>query len=161
MSVTDPLYPEKDPTKESYEEPALRRESEGAGVSARTILLIVYTVIGLGLFFVSAATSGLFQAEGRAVFHILSDSFLLPAVLLGGFGALGYVASQGFFDLFRYAGHIIWSGFRHPKERFSSYYDYKNHLASERKTWLPDMLLVGLVFFALSVVCYIIYGGMA
>ncbi len=160
MSVADPQYPGKDLSKESYEEPALRSESEGAGASARVILLIIYTVIGLGLFFLSAALSGLFQAEGQAVYHILSDSFLLPAVLLGGFGALGYIASQGFFDLFRYAGHILWSGFRHPKERFTNYYDYKDHLASERKRWLPDMLLVGLVFLALSIGAYLIYRGM-
>lgn len=56
-----------------------------------------------------------------------SDALFIPGVLLSGLGGLMWIATTGFFDLLRYAGHSLWMRFSPTKDvrDLESFYDYK------------------------------------
>ena len=113
--------------------------------SKKILQYVVAVVIGIVLFFYCAIS------------RILSDAFVVPGVFLAGCGGLSAVASQGTFLFFRYAGNVLLSQIRHPKEPAPSYYDYKVEREAHRKPWLRGWLFTGLIFLALGILCLIVY----
>lgn len=126
--------------------------------SKKILQYVVAVVIGIVLFFYCAISRDLFEQSDRTVIMgILSDAFVVPGVFLAGCGGLSAVAYQGTFLFFRYAGNVLLSQIRHPKEPAPSYYDYKVEREAHRKPWLRGWLFTGLIFLALGILCLIVY----
>jgi len=118
---------------------------------AGTIIAIVMIITGM-------FTQGLFEETSlKEVYGCLSDCFLFPAVLIGGFGALSWIAGEGAFDMISYGFSFVFNIFLHPKDKQEKFYDYKLRKAEERKPWLKHWLVIGLVCLALSVLFLILY----
>lgn len=88
-----------------------------------------------------------------------SDGCFVTAIILCGIGTLTLISSTGFFDIFSYGigtlwGHIssIWKGYEHVH-----FYDYKAMREEKRGKGLTFMLLVGLVYLALSALLLFLY----
>lgn len=89
----------------------------------------------------------------------LSDGFFTAGLLLAGVGALVWVSTTGFFDMFSYAFHsflVLFTPLRKPSEH-ESFFDYKQAKAIKRGKPLYFLLIVGLVCLAISIVCLILY----
>lgn len=125
--------------------------------SKRSHLVISVTVAVL-MFTTGAYTQGLPEAEGmREMIGILSNAFLFPAVLLGGIGALSWIASQGTFDMLRYGVSMAITGLLHPRRKFETFYDYKMQKAEKQNGWLVCEFVVGLICLACCLLCIGLY----
>lgn len=109
--------------------------------------------IGIGLLgsFGVAYSKGVFsQTELYKVFHILTDSFFVPAVMITGIGALIFVSNEGAFDGVTYAVTSFIDIFRkNKKNKYHTYYDYKESKAN-RDGSFGYLLISGLLFMVLS-----------
>ena len=92
-------------------------------------------------------------------FHILSDAFVVPGVLLLMVGVLIWVANFGIFDMLGYAGSRVGMMFipSYKKYDHQTYYDYKERRKDKRISGYSFILHVGLAFFAVGVVFLILY----
>ncbi len=119
-------------------------------------------VVGTAIFFLCALRFSLFSlAESREVLRRLSDSFLVPGVLLAGVGFISWAGTEGAFDMLAYGMKTFFSLF--SKKRMESlprtYYDYKEQKAAERRPWLKTALFVGLAFFAFGILFAVLYAS--
>jgi len=78
-----------------------------------------------------------------------SDAMFIPGVLLAGVGGLMWIATTGFFDFLRYAGHSLFVRFSPTKDvrELETFYEYKL-LRSEARAAHPashTTLIAGLV----------------
>ena len=68
-------------------------------------------------------------AQAPQAWHVRcwSDALFFLGVMWAGVGALMWIATTGFFDLLRYAGHSIWMIFNPMKsvDDIGTFYDYK------------------------------------
>ena len=97
------------------------------------------------------------QTEPFKIFHILCDSFFVPAILITGMGALVFVSNEGAFDGLTYAVSSFVNIFRKEKrENLATYYDYKQS-KGERNHGFGFMLICGLLFLAVSLIMYLFY----
>lgn len=98
---------------------------------------------------------------------MLSDAFFLPSVLIFGFGTLMWIASAGQFDVFSFGFKQFWDVFLNRKRKDREAKDFveyreeglkkaKERDENEGRPYTP-MILVGLIFFALSAVFNIIF----
>lgn len=114
--------------------------------------------VALAVFLIGGFTQGLFkQTNGKEAVRILSDCFLFPGVLLGGIGALSYIASEGNFDMLGYGFSFFFAKLFHPQKSFMGFYEYKVLKSEKKSGWLIKELLVGLFCMAASAVCAVIY----
>lgn len=111
---------------------------------------------------VIALARGAFQAQSlKEAAGILSDSCLIPGVLLAGAGGLGYAASKGAYDSLgymfsRFSLHSLLPA-RTSEKRPASLYEYKQEKDQKGRRWTPDVLLTGLCALALSAVFLVMY----
>jgi len=97
------------------------------------------------------------QTDLSKIFHILTDSFTVPAVLITGFGALVFVSNEGAFDGLTYSVTSFIDIFRKEKKnKYHTYYDYKES-KSERNTPFGYLLICGLIFIVITAVFYLLY----
>lgn len=95
----------------------------------------------------------IFEASStKDIVSILSDGFLLPGVLILGAGLLIMVSNGGVFDIFVYGFSklraIKLTGDKKPATH-ASYYDYK---INKEKAPFLFLLIVGSIFFLLSII---------
>ncbi|MCR5456606.1 MAG: DUF3899 domain-containing protein [Clostridiales bacterium] len=101
------------------------------------------------------------QTDTKSVISALSDSFLVPGVLLMGVGGLSKLAALGAYDtigyLFsRFSFHSFWvTGAK--KKKYDSLYDYKQEKDQKGRSWLPYALWTGVGSCMVSVILLIIY----
>ena len=118
----------------------------------------VAIIIAVAIFVAGAFSQGLFeQSSLQEIFGCLSDCFLFPGVLLGGLGALTWIAGEGAFDMMTYGTQFFFKRLLHPKEKQESFYEYKMRKYEGSRQWLKHWFIVGLVCFALSVVFLLLY----
>lgn len=119
-------------------------------VAGGTLAIIVFLA---GMF-----SQGLLQeTDSGEFFGTLSDCFLFPAVLLGGIGALSWIAEMGNFDMLSYGFYFVFHSLLHPLTAHESYYEYKMRREQGPKTWLKHWLVIGLFCFAASTLCLILW----
>lgn len=93
-------------------------------------------------------------------YHILSDAFTVPGILLVMFGALVWVSSDGFFDGLGYSFVFLknmlipGAALRGKRETF---YDYKKRKSEKRPGGYGFLFFVGIAFTAVAVVFVILY----
>lgn len=104
---------------------------------------------------------GLFEAETPAdKVLIICDGFTVTAFGFLGIGALIWVSTTGWFDIFGFAvqraAHVFIPGRIHDK--VGSYYDYKMKKAADRKPFSErSTLIIGFVLLAVSIVLTILW----
>ncbi len=97
------------------------------------------------------------QVELSKIFHILTDSFFVPAVLIAGFGGLVFVSNEGAFDGLTYAVTSFMDIFRkNKKNKYNTYYDYKQS-KGERNSSFGFLLISGLAFMVITGIMYWLY----
>ena len=114
--------------------------------------------IGFGIAFLIAYSKDVFaQTDLSKIFHILTDSFCVSAVLITGFGLLIFVSNEGVFDGITYAVTSFINIFRKEKKnKYRTYYDYKES-KSNRDMSFGFLLICGLVFMAIMGAMYLLY----
>ena len=92
------------------------------------------------------------QTEMAMIFHILSDAFFVPGVLLVCFGLLIFTTNEGTFDGMAYAVKSFVNMFRKPSLRkYGTYYDYKAS-RKDRDIQFGYLVFCGLFFIAVSLI---------
>ena len=124
---------------------------------SKLVQYLIYAAIAVIIFVISICSRNLSEAAtAKENLKILSDSFLMPATLLGGIGALGWIASHGTFDMLGFAFSSLKSLMLHPKQKQESFLEYK--LRKEEKAgWPKEMFVTGMVCLLASVICLCIY----
>ena len=114
--------------------------------------------IGFAVAFIIANSKNVFaQTDLATVFHILTDSFRIPAVMITGFGGLLFVSNEGGFDGLSYGMMTFFDLFRkHKKNIYSSFFEYKEAKVGKEMQF-GFMVICGLVFVALTVITYLLY----
>lgn len=114
--------------------------------------------VALIVFLIGIFSQGLFEkSSAKETVRVLSDSFLFPGVLLGGIGALSWIASEGTFDMLSYGFAFCFSKLIHPHKSFMGFYEYKMEKSDKREGWLVPELIVGLLCIAVSAIFVVIY----
>lgn len=105
-------------------------------------------------------------AEVPAAWHVRcwSDALFIPAVLWVGMGGLMWVATTGFFDIFRYGFSsllVLFTPFKNPKDH-KKFYEYKLEREEKRKgKSVPvTILVVGIVLMAGALVLSFVHEDM-
>ena len=97
------------------------------------------------------------QAVLKDVFHILTDAFFIPAILILGAGALVFTTNEGAFDAITFGLKSFWGMFsKKLKPRQETYYDYRMS-RQEKKLPFGFLLICGAIFFAVSMVMLSLY----
>ncbi len=115
---------------------------------------------GIGTLLCAAVliANSFWTVEAPDIYRLLSDACIVPGALIGGAGALVFAANGGMFDMLSYGIMHIFDLFRPNarNERYRSFYDYKQ-AKGDRHRPVAFMLIVGLVFFALSGVFSVVW----
>ncbi len=120
--------------------------------------LFVQIGIALLLAFTVMNIRGLFEAKDTAALVMaVSDGFTVSGVLYLGVGAIMWVSTTGFFDIFGYAVkrglHAILPGMVHVEEDEARYYEYKVKREGKRGRFTQHLsLIIGLVLLILGTI---------
>lgn len=121
------------------------------------------SITGLLIVFLVMSARGAFKAEKTAeVVMAVGDGFTVAAFLYLGTGALVWVASTGWFDIFGFAVkrgiHAILPNF-FPEET-DGYYEYKVKKAEKRKEFTEYLALkLGGIFLLISLLLTLVWYG--
>lgn len=117
----------------------------------------VQTGLGLVLAFAVMVSRGLFSKPALAdKVMAVGDGFTVAAVLYLGCGAMMWVSTIGFFDMFGYAvkkaAHALIPGM--VNDDVGRYYEYKVEKETKREKGFGEhfTLLLGVVFLAISAI---------
>ena len=114
--------------------------------------------VGAFLSFLVMNSKDLFaQTDPATIYHILSDSFIVAGVLLGGLGLLVFVSNEGVFDIVIFGTKQFWSFFKKKKDdRYADFYEYKEARA-QRKLKFGSILVCGAFYVALAAIMLVLY----
>lgn len=123
--------------------------------------IIKYAVVilfGLVIGFLIANSKDVFEAETKKeVFHILSDSFFVPGIIITGIGLLIYASDEGVFDGIVYGVQSFINMFRSKYEKkYNSYFEYKQQKHAT-KTKIGFILISGLFILSIAIIMYVLY----
>lgn len=130
----------------------------------KKITYIVTIACFLGMMLLCLFNEGILQQEtAQDAVKVISNAFFLPGVLFAGIGGISKIASTGEFDMLGYGFssigiHQLIPGM--PKDKYSSYMDYKKSKEENGRRWFPNMLFVGLAGIFISAVFVVIYSVM-
>lgn len=117
--------------------------------------------IGLVLAFTVMVSRGLFEKPALAdKVMAVGDGFTVAAVMYLGCGAIMWVSSTGFFDIFGYAvkkaAHALLPGM--VSDDVGRYYEYKMEKETKRKGFFENFtLMLGIIFFVLSAILLFVW----
>lgn len=109
-------------------------------------------LIGAAITIAVAMGQGLGGVGSAWSLRALSDGCFVTTVLMGGMGALVWVSTTGFFDIFTYAGKsllVLFSPMKQP-EKLKKFYEYKADKDEKRKKADFTLLIVGAAYLLLS-----------
>ena len=97
------------------------------------------------------------QTDLKTIYHILSDSFTVPGVVITGFGLLIFASNEGVFDGITYGVMSFINMFKtRNAKKYSSLYDYKQKKHAV-KTKTGFILISGLIILSFAIVFLILY----
>lgn len=97
------------------------------------------------------------RENAKEIMGILSNAFLVPGVILGGFGLIIFASNGGAFDMLAFAVIRFFDLFRKDvKGKYKDFYEYRE-AKKDRGFKTSFMFWVGLAFIAVSVVFLICY----
>lgn len=122
---------------------------------------VIQLLTALLISFMIMLMRGLFEAEKLAdKILIICDGFTVTSFCFLGIGALIWVSTTGWFDIFGFAiqraVHVFIPG--QIRDKTGNYYDYKMKKADERKPFSErSTLIIGLVMLAASIVLTVVW----
>ena len=119
----------------------------------------ISVAVGVILSLLIMILKGIFtETDSVQIFNILSDSFLVPGVLLAGVGLLVFASNGGIFDMLAYGILLIGYKFMRDvtKRKYRTYYDYKESRKGKKRD-MAFLLIVGIIFIVISAVMLIPY----
>ena len=129
--------------------------------SKRRVRYIVTAVFFLAAAFICCLQQEIFQQEtAQEIFGTLSNAFFIAGVLFAGIGGISRIAAGGGYDIIGYSvsnfslHHLIPT---RPKEKYTSFYEYKKAKDEKGRGWLPHVFFVGLFGIAVSAVFLAVY----
>ena len=119
------------------------------------IKYVVTFIIGFLMAYAVFSYKNLLEATNTPdIIMILSDGFLLPAVVIGGFGILLLVSNGGAFDIFIYGFGTFRETLKRKVDRDpnfpGTYFDFKEE--REKKVSVAHFLVVGGICLILAAV---------
>ena len=119
---------------------------------------LITLAIGLAMAGCIAFSKDVFnQVELSMVFHILTDSFFAPGILIVGFGALIFVSNEGVFDGLVYGITSFLDIFRKEKKnQYRTFFDYKEGKGN-RDTKFGFLIICGMIFILISCLMLFLY----
>lgn len=119
----------------------------------RYLRYIITLLIGLACAFLICVFKGIFSSTSpNDVFHILTDAFFVPGVILICFGVLIIATNGGTFDMLSYGVIMFISLFNKGTERkYKTFYDYKE-AKKDRKGGFGYLLIDGCILTAISMI---------
>ena len=101
----------------------------------------------------------------KEIIEIICDGFFVSGILLSCFGVLIFCSSQGAFDGISYLFHILFVGHNWSKTNFKDRQTYREYVEEKNSKRANGMkirfvLIVGLVFIAISLIFFAIYSNM-
>ncbi|QSX06849.1 DUF3899 domain-containing protein [Sedimentibacter sp. zth1] len=123
-------------------------------MNKKYIKYFITILFGVLVSFSVFNTRGLFQATSKAEIYMdLSDGFLLPGILILGFGLLLFVANCGVFDPLSYAFGSFKQAIKKKDKKDplypKTYFDYKQKYVDVKVPFL-SLIIIGGVFLLLS-----------
>lgn len=131
-------------------------EKRSGGNKKLWIKYLVTAGIGLLISLAVLGTRGAYTADigSLEMAGYLSDAFFVPGILILGFGCLVFVSAEGSFDGLLYGLKLFADKFRFGRfareHKLESFGDYKARKAEKGKPSFGFMIIVGLVFLAIS-----------
>ena len=122
--------------------------------------ILTLFAVGSVLFILCGTAWSLFdQTELLATVKILADSATIVAALYLGMTLLGWIGSKGTFDIFGYSVGGLFRLFKRESYEKSgeTFYDYRARKNENRKPLNRPMLIVGLVFLAISIGATVVF----
>lgn len=119
----------------------------------------VTLLIGLIAAFIICCTKGIFSKKTLAdVYHILTDAFFVPGVIILCFGLLVFASNEGNFTMMSYGIKRFFSLFKRDisKELGQTYADYKLAHKGEKHPILY-LLICGGVLIVISILFLFLY----
>lgn len=103
---------------------------------------------------------GAWRAKDGGWLLVFADAFTLASVLMLSVAALMLISRSGFFDFFLYGTRRLAGLVIPPLGIYrESFYDYKARRGTRARPSLLPVLLVGSVFFAVSLVLSLVVGA--
>ncbi|MGN0818597.1 MAG: DUF3899 domain-containing protein [Candidatus Coproplasma sp.] len=124
----------------------------------KALKYIITAAIGLAVALIIMFTHNVTGQESvKPVLTILSDAFFVPGVILAGVGLLVWVSAGGVFDMLAYGAIMFFDLFRKDlsNRKYKDFYEYRQ-AKKEKNRDFGFLLLVGLVFIAVSIVFIIV-----
>ncbi len=120
---------------------------------------LIYSLIGIALALIYYLTKIPSDPKASDYLKILSDSALIPGIILLCIYILISINKEGLFDGLTYSAKYVTSKFIPTKRTYEneSYYDYKQAKAEKRKEIHLECLIVSIAFICLSIIFYLIY----
>ena len=124
----------------------------------KVIKLIITLFIGFVIAALIAVSKDLFiQTSMEKIFHILTDSFFVPGVVITALGLLIFASNEGSFDIIVYGVQRFVGLFRkNYQPKYHTFYDYRI-AHSESKLPFSFLIIGGVFFIAISMVMFGIY----
>lgn len=128
----------------------------------KIIKYIITIGIGLVIALIIANSKNIFsETNNKNIYHILSDSFFVPAIIITGFGLLIYVSNEGIFDGLTFAIMSFIQMFKKKLEKkYDSFYEYKERKKANKMP-VKFVLISGLILMAIAIIMYILYASVA
>lgn len=126
-------------------------------MKAKLLKYGISTAVGIVMALIIMSVKGVFTETNTVdIMHILCDSFFVAGVILACAGLLVFVTNGGVFDMLAYGILLIGYGLMRDvkKRKYRTYYDYKES-KKDRKRSMGFLLIVGIIFIAISV-CFLI-----
>lgn len=118
---------------------------------------LIYGLIGLmiGVFYFTNHI----PEEKADYLKVLSDSAIIPGIILLCVYCLTLVSKEGIFDGIGYGTRYIINKLIPTKKMFETktYLDYKLEKEEKRKETHYEGLIVSIVFIVICIICYLIY----
>ena len=119
--------------------------------------LITLLVGMVGVIAILASKDIFAQTVQKDVYHILCDAFFVVGVLIECVGLLIFSSNEGTFDIIVYGVSSFVDMFKkRPNRKYETFYDYRV-ARQDKKIKFAYLLIVGLVFLAVSGVMLLLY----
>lgn len=125
----------------------------------KLIKYLVVTAFGLALTLFVLISKDIFnKTDPKVIFHILSDAFFIPGVLITCVGLLVFTSNQGSFDMIIYGFQSFINIFRKDinARKHKTFYDYKEAKKDNKRSF-GYICLVGLGFLAVTAIFVILW----
>ena len=122
--------------------------------------LITFAIGCIGAFIIMALKN-IFQSETvKDTFHILTDAFFVPGVLITCFGILVVATNGGTFDMLAYGVMQFFNLFKkNPANRkYKTFYDYKK-AQEDKKLEFWYLIIDGVILIGISLIFLVVYNN--